>query len=74
MNRKEGGRMISYERLWRTMEEKNITKYALIYHHGIRKSTIDRLKHNQNVNIFTIGKLCEILDCKIEDVVEYIKD
>lgn len=66
--------MISYDRLWDTMKAKNITTYALIYHHGIRKSTIDRLKHSQNVTIFTICKLCEILDCRIEDVVEYVKD
>ncbi len=66
--------MISYEKLWNTMREKQVTTYALIHKHGIRKSTIDRFKHGQNVTIFTIARMCEILDCRIEDIVEYKKD
>lgn len=66
--------MITYDPLWRTMKEKNVSTYALLNKHGIRKSTIDRFKHNMNVNIFTIEKMCKILDCDICDVVEYKKD
>lgn len=65
--------MISYEPLWRTMKEKSVTTYALINKHNIRKSTIDRLRQKKNVTIFTLARLCEILDCRIEDVVEYQK-
>ncbi len=66
--------MISYNPLWQTMKEKHITTYALMNKYGVRKSTIDRFKHDKNVNIFTIEKMCKILDCEICDVVEYIKD
>lgn len=66
--------MISYEPLWRTMKEKSVTTYALINKYNIRKSTIDRLRQKKNVTIFTLARLCEILDCRIEDVVEYQKD
>ncbi len=65
--------MISYEPLWCTMKEKKVTTYALMNKHGIRKSTIDRLKHQKNVTILTLARLCEILDCRIEEVVEYKK-
>lgn len=64
--------MISYERLWNTMKERGITQYDLYTHHNVTRSQINRLKHNQNVEMITIDKLCNILQCKIEDIVEHI--
>lgn len=65
--------MIVFDRLWVTMKEKGITQYKLIYHYGISPSQITRLKRNANINSHTINVLCEILDCKVEDIMEYIK-
>ena len=62
--------MISFEPLWNTMKEKGETTYTLITQHGIDKKIIHRMKHNQNVTLQTLEKLCFILNCKIEDVVE----
>ena len=66
--------MIKYDRLWRTMREKGVTQYDLYTEHNVRRSLVERLQHNQNVEIFTLDKLCNILDCGIEDIVEHIKD
>lgn len=66
--------MIVYDRLWKTMEEKGITKYYLTAKCGLSPSMITRLKRNQSVRMDTINTLCEILDCKVEDIVEYKKD
>lgn len=63
--------MMSFSPLWKTMKDKNISVYALIYKHKVSRSTIDKLKHDRNVTLSTVEHLCEILDCKIEDVVEY---
>lgn len=64
--------MIVYDRLWNTMALKGVTQYKLITN-GISHSTLSRLKNNQPVNTDTLNKLCSILDCKIEEVVEYKK-
>lgn len=66
--------MMSFEPLWKTMKEKRVSIYALIYKHKVSRSMVDKLKHNRNVNLSTVERLCEILDCKVEDVVVYEKD
>lgn len=59
---------ISYDPLWETMREKNVTTYKLIDKYNISKGTIDRLKHDRNVTIETLLSLCLILECDIGDV------
>jgi DNA-binding Xre family transcriptional regulator len=65
--------MIVYNRLWKTMALKGVTQYKLITN-GISHSTLSRLKKNQTVNTDTLDKLCIILKCNIEDIVEYIEE
>ena len=66
--------MISYEKLWRTMQNKGVTQYALIKKHGVSPSQITRLKRNESVSTHTIEMFCRILDCRVEDIMEYIKE
>ncbi len=66
--------MMSFAPLWKTMKEKSVSIYALINKHKVSRSMIDKLKHNRNVTLSTVERLCEILDCKVEDVVVYEKD
>lgn len=66
--------MISYEPLYRTMKEKGITTYTLIQKYGISRSLLDRLKHNKPISTVTLNDLCTFLDCKVEDILLYIKD
>jgi len=66
--------MISYARLWETMKEKGITQYALIKQYHISPAQITRLKRNESVSTHTIEIFCEILDCRVEDIMEYIKE
>ena len=63
--------MIVYDKLWETMKEKNITQYTLIKKHGISPAQITRLKRNESVSIHTIDMFCEILQCRVEDIMEY---
>ncbi|SCW67208.1 DNA-binding transcriptional regulator, XRE family [Ruminococcaceae bacterium YRB3002] len=62
--------MIVYDRLWNTMTQKGVTQYRLVVN-GISHSTLARLKKNQTVNTDTLNKLCSILNCDIEEIVEY---
>ncbi len=66
--------MIRYDKLWETMKEKGVSQYKLIKVYGISSGQLDRLRKNENVSTFTLGQLCEILDCKLCDIAEYIKD
>ena len=66
--------MISFNKLWKTMEEKGFSTYTLREKCGIDSKTVRRLKANENVETKTIDKLCSALDCKIEDIAEYIKE
>lgn len=66
--------MIVYERLWITMSKKNISTYQLINKYHFSKGQIDRLKKNANIEMITINNLCKVLQCKIEDIAEYVDD
>ena len=66
--------MITYEPLYKTMKEKGVSTYRLIKDFGVSRSLLDRLKHNKPISTVTLNDLCNILDCKVEDVVLFIKD
>lgn len=63
--------MISYEPFYKTLNNKNITEYALIFKHGISANTLHRMKHGKPITTTTIDSLCFILKCTISDIVEY---
>ena len=66
--------MISYEPFYQTLKEKGISTYKLINQFHIRRSLLDRLKHNKPISTVTLNDLCGILDCKVEQVLVYRKD
>lgn len=63
--------MISYEPLWKTMKEKQVSQYKLLKS-GIDNKTLDALKKSKNITLLTLEKLCSILDCTPNDNVEFI--
>ena len=66
--------MISYAPLWKTMEDKGVTPYALRYKHNIGGGTIQRLKKNETISTNTLDMLCKILECPLHKVAEYVPD
>ena len=66
--------MISFEKLWLTMEAKGVSTYYLREKAGIDSKTIRRLKAGDNIETKTLDKLCAALDCRLEDIAEYIPD
>lgn len=66
--------MIVFDKLWITMKAKGVSTYTLREKCGIDSKTIRRLRANDNVETKTLDKICAALDCKIEDVAEYIAD
>lgn len=66
--------MISYEKLWKTMKAKGVSQYKLIHEYGFSTGQLDRLRKNENINVYTLNLLCKILGCAIEDIITYIPD
>lgn len=66
--------MIQYDRLWATLKEKNISQYKLIKDYGIDKAQLHRLRKNMVVKTMILDKLCGILHCQIEDIMEYVPE
>lgn len=66
--------MIKYDKLWVTMKKKGITQYDLYTTYKMNRSQLDRLRKNKNVTIATMDKLCNILDCRVEDIMEHFPD
>ena len=66
--------MIHYAPLWKTMAEQNVTTYTLRFKHGMSHATVQRLQADRPVSTHTLNKLCAILNCRLEDVAEYIPD
>ncbi len=56
------------------MKEKHISSYRLINYYQISRSMLDRLKHDKPITTTTLNSLCEILDCRVEDIITYIPD
>ena len=63
--------MISYATFWNTLKESQESTYTLIKNHHISSSTLDKLRKNRPLNTTTINDLCRILNCRVQDVMEY---
>ena len=66
--------MIVYDCLWKTMKEKGVSQYSLIKNYHINEAQLYRLRKNMVVKTITLDRLCEILECEIEDICQYVKD
>lgn len=66
--------LIKFDKLWQTMKKREITTYTLREKYNIEGRTIRRLKANDNVTTDTLNKLCEILNCRLDEIVEYEPD
>lgn len=66
--------MITYDKLWETMKKRGVTQYDLYEHYNISRSLLDKFRKNQNVELYTLDRLCDILECDFGDLVTHIPD
>lgn len=64
--------MITYGPFWKTLKNSKESTYTLINIYHISSSTIDKLRNNKPLNTTTLNDLCRILDCRIEDICQYV--
>ena len=66
--------MISYKPFYRTLLNKGITEYNLIFKQGLSANTLHRMKHGMAISTKTLDELCFILNCEVGDILEYVPE
>lgn len=61
--------MVSYNKLWKILIDKNLKKTDLIRLSGISSATLAKMSSNQSVSMETLVKICLLLDCELSDIV-----
>ena len=64
--------MIQYNPFWETLKKSDETTYTLINKHYISSAILDKLRNNKPMNTTTLNDLCRILNCRLEDIAEYV--
>lgn len=65
-------RTVSYDPLWKKLIDVKMNKTELAEKAGIARSTIAKMGKNEIVSLDVIIKICNTLDCGIEDVVSVL--
>lgn len=65
--------MIDYSPFWITLKNSSESTYTLINRHHISSSTLDKLRKNRPLNTTTLNDLCRILNCRIEEICQYVE-
>lgn len=66
--------IIDFSPLWETMHKKNISQYYLLTNGILDNKTLDSIKKNGNLTLLTLERLCNVLDCTLDDIVRFTKD
>lgn len=65
---------ISYNKLWKLLIDKNMTKMELKVPLVSAAASIAKLGKGANITTDVLLKICETLDCTLEDIMETVKD
>lgn len=65
---------ITYNKLWKLLIDKNMTKTDLRNITGMNSVTLANMGKNKFISLRMIDKICKELDCQIEDVVEFVRE
>ena len=65
---------VSYKKLWKLLIDRDMMKKDLAKAADISNYTISKLSKGDNVTVEILGKICKALDCKVDDIMEFIPD
>ena len=63
---------VSYERLWKLLIDRKISKAYLRKASGIAPNTMTKLRRNEEVTLTVLGKICNVLEVDYGDIIEYV--
>lgn len=64
----------TYKRLWKLLIDKGMTKTELRKAAGIGTTTLAKLGNDEQVSMDVLNKICNVLDCRVEEIVEHVPD
>ena len=62
---------VNYDKLWVILKDRDMLKTDLIKAAKISTNAMAKLGKNEEVRIGVLVKICESLDCKLDDIVEF---
>ena len=65
---------ISYKKLWKLLIDKDMKKKELMEKASISTSAIRRLNKGESVTIDTLGRICKVLNCSLDDICEFVAE
>lgn len=65
---------VSYKKLWHILLDRDLKKKDLEQMAGITEYMIRKLTNNEHVTTEVLGKISKALNCRVEDIVEFIDD
>lgn len=66
--------VISYKKLWKLLIDKDINKSQLCEMAGITTNAMAKLRKNETVQVGVLAKICKVLKCNVEDIMEVIPE
>lgn len=63
---------ISYDKLWKKLIDKKMTKNALRIKAEMSSSTMAKMSKNETVSMDVMLRICKVLDCEFDDILFYI--
>lgn len=64
--------VISYDKLWRLLEQRKIAKKELVKRAGISETTIRNMTRGENVSLTMLAKICAALHVNLGDIAEFV--
>lgn len=74
LKRREKCMALSYNRMWKLLVDKKMSKADLRKAADIAPNTMTKLRRDEAVNLAILGRICETLDCDFGDIIEYVKE
>lgn len=65
---------VNYKKLWKLLIDKDMMKKDLREQAGLTTNVIAALGKNKHVSTEVLGKICDALNCEVDDIVEFVPD
>ena len=63
---------VSYNKLWKLLIDKNMSKTQLIKAAKISTNAMEKLGKNEDVRVEVLVKICGVLDCTMDDIMDFV--
>ena len=65
---------VSYKKLWKLLIDHDMKKKDLAKAADISNYTITKMSKGENVTVETLGKICKVLGCSVDDIMEFVPE